>query len=138
MILVVAAAMAGLFSAGPLSRAEAKDPGNFVAINYQRFARYLAPQSLRFILYPAAVSKGAVSIHIDQSLLDGLAIQDIQPGPQRMIASSDGATYEFAVAPDGKPVEIAFNAQPQVIGSLRGEAGLLGREPARLSLFIYP
>lgn len=138
MSLFLAAAVAGLFSSGPLSSATAHDPANLVVLEYQRFARYMAPTKLVVRLQPSATAQDNVSIRASYALIEGWQIEHIRPEPEHMAVASDGLHLAFKLAEKGKPVEIAFLLKPQGIGGLQGAIGLPGREPAQVSQFVYP
>jgi len=138
MLLFVVAAAVGLFSVGPLSWTQTRDPEGLIALEYERFGRYMAPTTLRLRLEPSATSRDRVAVRMNRALTEDLEIQHIRPAPERMTASPDGMRFEFDIAARGEPANITFSVRPQSIGRLRGEVGLIGHEPARPSLFVYP
>lgn len=138
MLAFVAAAAAGLFSAGPLSRTEARDPDGLITVEHERFARFMSSTTLRLTMASPANGQDRVTIWMSQALVEGLDIERMRPEPARALASPDGLHLEFAVAPTGGAAAITLNVRPQSIGPLEGEVGVVGREPARLAVFVYP
>jgi hypothetical protein len=72
--LVVAAAMAGLFGTGPLSRASAQGPG--VQIDYERFGRWQQPMKLRCFL---SATTPDMQIALSRQYLESVQVEEIIP-----------------------------------------------------------
>jgi len=138
MFLLLMAAVAGLFSSGPLSSERIEDPEGRIAVEYERFARYMAPTSLSLVLEPSATGQDRIVIRMNQALSENWDLEHIHPQPERMSAAPDGMNLEFVIAERGKPAMIRFGIKPQTIGNLRGEIGVAGHEPARFNQFVYP
>ena len=138
MALVVLAALLGLFSTGPLSSATARDPAGLVSIEYDRFARYVAPSTLRVDFSAAAAAGDRISLRMNRDLAEAIRIEQIQPQPEQAKATADGMNFVFNLAGPGQPGRVYFALRPETIGLLRGELGVAGQPPARLAQFVYP
>ncbi|MXQ14833.1 hypothetical protein [Microvirga makkahensis] len=138
MGLILLAALAGLLATGPLSWSEARDSTGALRVEYERFQRHMAPSTLRLHLSPEAVSGGTVLIHVSDGFADAMRIEKIVPEPEQAKVTPTGLEYAFAAAEPGKAASIRFFLSSERFGSVEAEVGLSGREPARLSMFIYP
>jgi hypothetical protein len=139
MALVVLAALAGLFATGPLSRAETSDPAGVLRVEYGRFLRSMAPSTLRLhVGKPLTPFDNAVPIRVSGPLAKAIKPEAITPEPIHAKAMSSGVEYVFALAEPGKAASIRFDFVTEGIGPIHAEIGIAGREPARISMFIYP
>lgn len=121
MALLILAALAGLFATGPLSSAKAHDPGGLLRVEYERFLRHRAPNTMRLHLSAQAVTGNVVSIRINNALADGIQAEKITPQPQETKATAAGVEYTFAVAEPSQPASVRFSLNSDGVGPL--EAG---------------
>jgi hypothetical protein len=136
MALLVAAALAGAFAWGPLSRAEAQGAG--LRIEYERFERYQAPSEIRVRLTPEAVADGGVSLVLDGDYADRVPLERIDPEPERSAPTLDGHVLYFPVPRDAQPGTIIFQIRPQRVGFVRGRIGIAGAAPVPFTQFVWP
>lgn len=125
----------GLFSNGPLSRAEARSANGTMAVEYQRFLRNGAAATMVVRL---AAGNGPAEFFIGREALDKLGITRIQPPPSHSSVSDDGIRLAFARIGDA-PARIQLTVKPMGFGrlhvSLRNDdAG----DRLEYSAFIYP
>ena len=138
MGLVLVLGLAGLFGSGPLSRREVTLPG-LLTVEYQRFARYQAPQTLTVRLEPAATRTGEVRLWVSRRYLDGSKMESITPPPSRVEAAGDRLAYVFSMSPPGQPATLVFALQSEEIGPTSGWIGLDGAgASAPFRQFVYP
>lgn len=136
--VVLVLALAGLLGGGPLSRREARLPG-LLRVEYQRFARYEAPQTLTVRLEPAATRGPEVRLWVDRRYLDDAQVATITPPPSRVEAAGDRLVHVFPVARPGDPLTIRFALQSEQIGPIAGRVGLEGAAAvAPFRQFVYP
>ena len=138
MAVVLVLALAGLLGSGPLSRSEVSLPG-LLRIEYQRFARYQAAQTLTAHLEPAATRGGEVRLWVDRGYLAHARVETITPPPARVEAAGDRLVYVFSMSRPGEPVTIVFALQSEHIGPTSGRVGLDGAEGfAPFRQLVYP
>jgi hypothetical protein len=128
--LVVAAALAGLFGTGPLSRASAQGPG--VQIDYERFGRWQQPMKLRCFL---SATKSDTQIALSRAYLESVQVEEIIPRPVQVEAAGHWLVYRFA---GPAPMTITFNLRPREFGSLTGAVRSADGEAVSFRHFIYP
>jgi hypothetical protein len=130
------AALAGLFGPGPLSSTSTGTPS--FRVEYLRFARWQAPQSL----VVSADTAGAPTLRLafDRSFLNSMQVQQITPQPANAKASGNNFIYSFATGP-GTATDITFNLQPNSLGTIHGAISLLtaGRSSSlHFTELVYP
>ncbi|GMA17427.1 hypothetical protein E5F05_11220 [Deinococcus metallilatus] len=142
MLLIVLAALLGLFGSGPLSEKRVQTPDGGLQVKYNRFARYMAPTELRLTFSPGAVRDDQVHIWLSREYLQHMEIQKIIPEPDSAQLEGNRLTYTFNALQNGQPGQILFELQTEAIGRLRGAAGLAGAsgntQEVRFTSFIYP
>jgi hypothetical protein len=138
MAVVLALALAGLLGSGPLSRREVGVPG-LLQVEYERFARYEAPQTLTVRVDPAATHTGEIRLWVDRRYLEHARIETITPEPSRVESAADRLVYVFAMNRPGEPATIAFGLQAERIGRISGRVGLEDAEAAApFRQLVYP
>lgn len=136
MAVIVVAAAAGAFG-GPTAREDARDVSGRVQVSYHHFQRHLYPTEFGITVDPRG--RSAVIVRIDRSIAEAFEIRTIVPAPADSMLDADGLRLRFTVAAATRaPPQIKIMAVPTGPGRIRGGIGLLGEEPARLSILIYP
>jgi uncharacterized membrane protein YtjA (UPF0391 family) len=136
MLIVIIAALLGLFGQGPLSSASAES--GVMQVRYNRFERLLAPTQLTVRLDQDSAENGEIRLQVDQSLMQAYTVENIFPDPESVEVSPNQYIYVFKTAQGGRPPDILFNLQPNRLGPASGQIGLENGQAVRLSQFIYP
>lgn len=138
MLLVLVAALLGLFGSGPLSRTFAVDPGAPLWLEYERFGRQQRANVLRLHLGPDSTRGTQARVWLDRAYIESVEVSEISPPPLRSEAGVGRVHYTFAVTEPGRPTAITIEVKPQTIGNLQGQAGLDQGPPIRFRQWIYP
>jgi hypothetical protein len=138
MALVIAAALLGLFGTGPLSRTTAGDEAGPLWLEYERFARLLAPAPLRVHLGPGAARDKPVLVWIDRRYIENLELQQVTPEPDSMEVGDERLIFSFQWAEGNGPAAVTFNMRPSRVGSLSGRVGLINGTAIKIQQFVYP
>ncbi|GAA5514425.1 hypothetical protein Dcar01_03180 [Deinococcus carri] len=142
MLLVVLAALLGLFGSGPLSTGEARTPDGRLEAEYNRFARYMAPAELRLTFRPEAVREGQVQVWLSRDYLQHMVIQKVIPEPDSVQLDGPRLIYTFNVRQGTQSGDLVFELETEAIGRLNGSLGLMeptgAAQGAGFSTFIYP
>ena len=137
MALIVLVGLVGVFGAGPLSSATAgKEEAPLFVEEYERFARFMLPTTLRVRLDP--MGQGEAPLWLDRGYLESVRPQTVTPEPDSVEAGPDGFTYVFKVNDPNRPIVVTFDLQPETIGRLEGRVGLEGGERVEFEQFVYP
>lgn len=131
MTLLLVAALAGLFSSGPLSDVTAQVGSH--QVEYERFARYGARTKL-IVTTHSEVLVGDLPVRISHPFIDAHRIEAITPEPRSMSDAGDAVEFVFDAS---STTRIVFRLEPDVVGRHTGELRI-GADAARLSQFIYP
>ena len=138
MGLLLLAGLLGLFGNGPLSRAQAGDPGA-VSVDYDRLQRAASPQTYRFEVDPALASDGELRLRFEDSLLEELEIQSIIPEPESVTAGPGYTEFAFAMAPGaGSPARFVFQFEHTTFGHVRGRVAAPGVPTLVVDQFVFP
>jgi hypothetical protein len=133
MIIFLLGGLAGMFGTGPISNMTAGSPETFW-LEYERFARYESPTSLRITL---KTDSPATSPHVkfNRAYMDSVKIEQIVPEPAKVEASRDSIAYYFEAHPCR--VRVKFDVVILTIGVLPGSVASPG---GGLSFrqFVYP
>lgn len=132
MMLILAAALLGLFGRGPMSHVEAD--GQQFRLSYERFVRYNAPTELS-VQATGATQRG-LEIHLAHTFIDAYKIEAITPEPSHMSSTGDAVMFRFDTA--GPATRVTFRLEPDEIGLHTGTVRMGSNDGLLVSQFIYP
>jgi hypothetical protein len=139
LILFVLAALLGLFGDGPLSAAVASSNDGQLRVDYQRFCRRHAQQTLDITL-PTQAGAGYVELSINSDYLRRVQVTEILPHPVQSIQHQTGQ-MRFATDGSGQPMTVRFHLEPQQAGVQQAHltigTGNQGRE-VHFQQLVYP
>ena len=132
MLLLIAAAAAGLLGSGPISSTSASAEG--LEVQYLRFARLQTPEQLRVLIDGGS---DRVEVWFDASFLSQKQIERITPEPAQVQCAGERYAFVFD-AVEAEDTEITFHLRPDSPGRTRGRVGLSGGPAVDLWQFVYP
>jgi hypothetical protein len=135
MLLLVIAAISGLFGAGPLDRARIQRNGFEVA--YSRFSRMDSSAHLELTVAGAAAD--LIHVSIDRKYIQQFEINSITPEPESVSSFSDQVRYSFRTRA-GQRCSVVFQmrANEGTFGRVAGWIGVEGIGETDFSQFIWP
>lgn len=137
IVVLLAAALAGLIGPGPLSLVSAGS--SRFQIRYLRFGRWQAPESL--VISISGEGPRPLQVSFNRSYLDSMSVQQITPQPASARLSGGAFIYSFATG-KGSSTDITFDLQPSSMGLIHGTITMLvaGGQGPRLDFrqLIYP
>jgi hypothetical protein len=136
--LVLLAALAGLLGPGPLSSTAAGLPGSDLWVQYNRFARYQAPEILRVHLGPGALRAQQVRLSLSRDYVKNIELTHIDPEPERVDAGPEALIYTFNISQRQAPVMLSFHFQPNHFGTLPATLAVDDGPRVAFSQFVYP
>lgn len=139
MVLIVGAALAGVFSVGPVSWSAKSDPDSEITLRYERLLRRGGPTELS-ISMPGTLADptGAVSLWVSDDYLELVNIDSIVPQPDSATSVESGVLFDFAVDGREEDVDITFSITPDAMGLHRGSLGLVDGSRIAFRQLIYP
>ncbi len=132
MLVLILAALAGLFGSGPLSARTLEN--KTLHLDYDFFLRYNTPSELRVQLRADRQHKASLSLN--KSFLQDIDLESVAPEPRQVQVRGSETDFEFVAFDD---LEVRFQFRPMRAGAL---SGVLGSESPAGSLgfsqFVYP
>lgn len=136
-VALVAAALAGLLGAGPLSSTSRSSDDGEVRLSYNRFVHYHSPESLEVTLQ--LTSDDTVQLKLAQEFLSRVQIERIHPEPIRSELADDGVVFVFARSPGASgSLHIVFHLQYERYGMAEGTIEHLGHGAVAFQQWVYP
>ena len=134
LALVPLAAMAGLFSHGPLSNKTAEAANSALSVEYERFQRMTV--QARFVVRISSIGTEEVRLRLSPPFQRIYDIQSMQPEPVRSSAGGDGLDLYFR--PVKGELTAVIWATPREFGNfkLRGESDV--SEAVNIPVLVYP
>lgn len=138
-VVLIAAAVVGLFGNGPMSTATARSADGAVEVTYDRLARHGSPTRLNVDVHPALVGDGPVVIWLAREFLDGLEIEAVIPEPARVVDSERRTGYEFDVEHVGSDgLDVTFRVRYDDVFLRHGELSVGSEDPIAFDMLVYP
>lgn len=143
-VLILLAALAGVFGGGPASRAEARSEAAGVSLRYDRFVRHQAPAQLRLTVdagaAPGSEDAEEVTVWLSNALLNAMKVEWISPEPVRVWSGASRTGLVFATPrTTGDVITATLRVRIDRIGVIRGEIGVEGRDGSvRIWQMAYP
>lgn len=137
ILLLLVAALLGVFGDGPLSRARSES-GSGLAVEYDRLLRASAPTRYRFLVDPSLMAKGALTLRVDNSLVDVMELESVVPQPRSQSAGPMYTQFSFQLEPGQSRAAVLFRFRPATFGRRTGEVSVPGAPPLSIDHFIYP
>lgn len=139
LVLFVVGAMAGLFGDGPLSEAVVASDDGQMRVEYQRFCRRQAQQSLD-VTFPTQPGADSVELTLNGDYLRRVQITEIFPQPLESSHHQAGK-LRFTTDGSGQAMTVRMHLEPQHAGMLEAHltAALPGK-PAEVHFkqIVYP
>jgi hypothetical protein len=120
-LLVVAALLGLTGGGGPLSQAEATEPGGAIAIDYQRFVRRGARST---IVVRLRTAPGQARLWISDEYLRQVRVEAISPEPDSVSVEQRRHVYTFKT--DSPDVTVALELEHSTSGRLHADIGVAG------------
>jgi hypothetical protein len=134
LALVPLAALAGVFSHGPLSEKTAQAPNSALSLEYEHFQR-VTVQS-RFVIRIPSTDTDEVQLRLSPSFQQTYDVQSMQPQPVRSSAGAGGLNLYFRAEEGGLAAVIW--ATPRQFGTVNLRAETDGGGAIEIPVFIYP
>ena len=138
LVLLVVAALTGLFGSGPLSTATAHTDGDELTVDYHRFSRYQSLSTIQVTLGPGAIEGSEAQVWINSSYMNRVRIENIAPEPDSVEIGSERYIFTFMVAEEADPAPISFHVRPEEPGIQAAEVGIVDGPSTSMRLIVFP
>lgn len=135
MLLLIVAAIAGVFGEGALSSATVGD-GKQLKIEYERFVHYLAPTVLKIHTQAGPEDKN-LHVKINNYFMQAVKVENVVPQPASVETGDGWLSYNFTVDRPGQ-ITIRFDLTPETIGWLSATVNGGNGKPLSFRQFVYP
>jgi hypothetical protein len=137
MLLIVMAAILGLFGTGVLDRSDAYGTG--MSLRYSRFERMSSPTMLEVTVAPTTLQNGLVSIWLSREYAASFEITSVTPPPESAFSAEDRVIYIFRAESDA-PAKIIFHLRVSegTFGPVAARMGVLSGGEAGFWQFVWP
>jgi uncharacterized membrane protein YcaP (DUF421 family) len=88
--LLIITGLLGIFGRGPLSKIRIRSDTGAATLEYERFARYKTPATLKLFINGSTSSRGEVTVSVSRTLLETIKIEQTAPTPVAVRAVSRG------------------------------------------------
>lgn len=139
LVLFVVGAPLGLFGDGPLSQASVSSADGTMRVEYQRFCRRQAPQTLD-INFPTQPGADSIELTVDGDYLRRVQITEIFPQPVESTHQQLGK-FRFVTDGSGQDMTVRLHLVPEHAGVLdaRFAVGPRGKQAeVRFQQIVYP
>ncbi len=139
MLLVVVAALLGLFGQGVLGTATIGDSGDPLQLAYDRFDRKHAPTELQVEVAGRTVQEGQVRLWLNDRFLSQIELEQVVPEPEQVLVEPGRKVYVFQAGGDpSQAVHVAFQFQHAAFGLRSGQIGLVNGDTLNFRQVVYP
>jgi hypothetical protein len=136
--LILLAALLGLLGPGPLSNQIAGERGSSLWAEYQRFAHYQSPTTLKLHVKPGNDSVQQVRLWLSHDFIDKIEFKHIEPQPERVESWPNQVVYTFHLPEPDQLAPITFYFEPNDFGPTPISLGLEAGAELQFSQFYFP
>lgn len=134
MILVIAAALAGLIGPGLKGTKRLESVDKAFRVEFERTTNYQKDSAMSFTVKDA--DAGSVSIWLSRDFLDSVRLEQVIPEPERVMAGRGKVYFDFINKEPGD-LEVRLYYQPVRIGRVPARSGR-GTSELEFSQFVFP
>ncbi len=134
--VLLVAALAGLFGAGPLSTATAVSEDGSLQVDYERFAHRGGQTGLSITVED--VETEAVGLLVDAGYLESMAVEGITPEPDSITVTDGRLAFEFLRQEPLQQMRVEFRLTVNAMGFEEAGIRLGNGQAVRIRQFFYP
>ena len=127
-VFVLAALLGFTGMGGPMSRAEAGEPGSSLRIEYERVVRR---GSLSTVTLHLQARPGGVRFWVGALYFDDVRIESVAPAPD--LVSVENGRHVYVLRSGSADVTVVVRVEHQTVGRLHGEMGIVGGPSVRFN-----
>lgn len=138
MLLILITAVLGVFGSGVLSDASIADEYECLSIDYQRFGRRQADQTMTVRAACRKADQNELSLWLDRDYISQIEIESITPEPKESQISTDRLTYLFPISDQSGPKTVTIRFKPKRAGCMKAKVGMDRGPDLEFTQYVYP
>ena len=147
MVLVVAAALAGLLGQGPFSHHTARTPDRLLSVDYEPVTHFGTGTQVTLHLSSAAASGGTsgaspatvpVRVSVNTDIVEPMGLQDVVPQPSRSRTEHAAVDWTFDLPAGERDALVRLMVKPAATGPIHLWARLEGGEAVTWTQVVLP
>jgi hypothetical protein len=135
MALLILAGGLGAAGQGPLAKRAVATSDGGLTVRYERFIRLEAPSTLELRIAPGVEEP---ALWVSAGYLERIRIRSITPAPREERLGADRHVFLFAGTAPAAGGAISVQIEPHSVGSLVGEAGIVGGQSVGFRQLVLP
>lgn len=135
LLIVIAAAISGVFSKGYFSHIERSNSRNGLTLSYERFGRQTSDMAMKISL-PVTTGQ-EVTVTLGGDFMDTFQIDTLQPQPDKMSARGNALVLTYSHTASA-PLTLWLNLVPLETGTRHSRVSVNDGDPLSFWQFIYP
>lgn len=136
LLLIVVAALAGLFSRGYLSEATRTNDDRSLTLHYEKFNRLLSDMDMKISSVIPAGKRNRIVLGGD--FMEGFRIDTLQPQPDKMYSLNGEVVLEYPPSAAGVEQTLWLSLTPMKFGAIKSTLAIDNGSPIVFQQFIYP
>lgn len=140
-LLVLIAALLGLFGSGPLANAEVNN--GVLRLQYHRFERLQSSDRIRVVVASNVGDSAHLRLWLRRNDVDPFRIEQVTPTPDKVELGADRLVFNFSTLGETRPGEestaVVFDVQAATLGLHWIEVGIVGHTATlRTWQWVFP
>ncbi|MCP2005762.1 hypothetical protein [Buttiauxella ferragutiae] len=136
LLLIVAAALAGLFSRGYLSEATRSNDDHSLTLDYEKFNRLMSDMDMKITSVTPPGKRNRIVLGGD--FMEGFRIDTLQPQPDKMYSLNGEMILEYQPIAPGVKQTLWLSLTPMKFGAMKSTVAIDNGAEIPFQQFIYP
>ncbi|MGB7802304.1 hypothetical protein [Buttiauxella sp.] len=136
LLLIVVAALVGLFSRGYLSEATRTTDDRSLTLHYEKFNRLMSDMDMKIISVLPEGKRNRIVLGGD--FMEGFRIDTLQPQPDKMYSLNGEVILEYPPSAAGEKQTLWLSLTPMKFGSINSTIAIDNGPQITFQQFIYP
>lgn len=136
LLLIIAAALAGLFSRGYLSDVTRSNDDRSLTLHYEKFNRLMSDTDMKITVVIPAGKRNRIVLGGD--FMDGFRLDTLQPQPDKMYSLNGDMILEYPQPAEGDTQTLWLSLTPMKFGVIKNSIAIDNGAPVTFQQYIYP
>lgn len=136
LLLIVVAALGGLFSKGYLSETHLKNADGTLSLHYEKFNRLMSDTDMKIVSVSSAGDRNRIIFGGD--FMESFRIDSLQPQPDKMYSRNGEMIIEYDKPKTGARQTLWLSLTPMKAGLIKSTIAIDGGPDISFRQIIYP